>query len=155
MKLNQIFFVLEMCCTKTSVFFIMLEIPVKQRRFKWTRRETMWILTLVWPSNWRWERSSVSRPLKNFFISAVFFSTSRSLMLCCFLWSLSTTGWKVRSADVCAGVPGLSEERRIHLQHTHQQEGQSTEARASPRRPDGGENKQPDVSGHSFPSVVF
>lgn len=43
------------------------------------------------------------------------------------------TGGEVRPADIREGVPGLPEERRIHLQHTHGQKGQGSEAGASPR----------------------
>lgn len=51
------------------------------------------------------------------------------------------TGWAVRPVDLCAGLPGVSEERRIHLQHPHKQESARSETRASSRGPDGGENK--------------
>lgn len=62
-----------------------------------------------------------------------------------FLW-LFLTGWAVRPVDVCEGLPGVSEERRIHLQHPHKQESARSEARASSRWPDGGENKSPKLS---------
>ncbi len=42
-------------------------------------------------------------------------------------------GGEIWPADVCAGVPGLSEEGGVYLQHTHEQESQSSEACASPR----------------------
>lgn len=44
------------------------------------------------------------------------------------------------AADLCACVSGLPEEERVHLQHTHNQEGACAEAGAPPCRPDGGEN---------------
>lgn len=71
---------------------------------------------------------------------------SQCVTLCCFLWCFSLTGGEVWPADVCAGVPGLSEEGGVHLQHAHKQESQSSEACASPRWPDGGENRPAHVS---------
>lgn len=47
--------------------------------------------------------------------------------------SFLSSGGQVWPADICASVPGLSEEGGVHLQHTHEQESQSSEACASSR----------------------
>lgn len=64
----------------------------------------------------------------------------RSVIIWCFLCYFLSSGRQVWPADICAGVPGLSEEGGVHLQHTHEQESQSSEACASSRWPDGGED---------------
>lgn len=59
-------------------------------------------------------------------------------MLCCVLWSFLSTGGEVRSADLHPGLPGLPEERRVHLQHADRQKSPSSEAGAPPCGSDGG-----------------
>lgn len=67
---------------------------------------------------------------------------------------LSLTGRAVRSADLHPGLPGLSEERRIHLQHANGKKSPGSEARAPPCRSDGGEG-EPRLSGISQGAVYF
>lgn len=69
----------------------------------------------------------------------------------CFLGLFFFPGWAVWPVDVCAGLPGVSEERGIHLQHPHEQESAHSEAGASSRWPDGGENDTAKLSEVTVP----
>lgn len=131
---------LEQYSVLMSGFLPVLEIQMKHQRSKWIPRETLQTPLLVWLSNWRSCCHSV------FFIFAnCLIGRCQCVTLCCLLLCFSSTGREVWSAHVRAGVPGLPEERGIHLQHAHKQESQSPEACASPCRSDGGESKSVDV----------